>query len=210
MSALARMLEKQDGTSGTGRGGTSTSTSSNSNRWQNRNTLSSRSNNNYDRNNNSRQGGEVHQKFQTRQRQEQHDQPRRTNSRWAPSAKAEPDCFGTICQCAIGQSSIYRQSKNSDHTIHNANLPNQKQATLLRNHGQFCGGFFHTAVSTEADNPFLCVGEGKYSKRRRSNVAVINVRVTSISSFLFYCLLLNHSFSTNPNKITNCFKFFSL
>ena len=29
-----------------------------------------------------------------------------------------------------------------------------------------------------------------------------------ISPFLFYCLLLNHSFPTNPNKITNCFKTF--
>ena len=47
---------------------------------------------------------------------------------------------------------------------------------------------------------------GKYSKRRRSNVAVMIVRVIFISSFLFYCLLLNHSFPTNPNKITNCFK----
>jgi len=51
---------------------------------------------------------------------------------------------------------------------------------------------------------------GKYSKRRRSNVAVIIVRKLFISVFLFYCLLLNHSFSTNPNKITNCFKLFSL
>ena len=51
---------------------------------------------------------------------------------------------------------------------------------------------------------------GKYSKRRRSNVAVIIVRVIFISEFLFYCLLLNHSFPTNPNKITNCFKLFSL
>ena len=51
---------------------------------------------------------------------------------------------------------------------------------------------------------------GKYSKRRRSNVAVIIVKSIFISAFLFYCLLLNHSFSTNPNKITNCFKLFSL
>ena len=54
-----------------------------------------------------------------------------------------------------------------------------------------------------------CVREdplGKYSKRRRSNVAVIIVRVIFISLFLFYCLLCNHSFPTNPNKITNCFK----
>ena len=52
-----------------------------------------------------------------------------------------------------------------------------------------------------------CTGNpGKYSKRRRSNVAVITVRVIFISVFLFYCLLLNHSFSTNPNRITNCFK----
>ena len=37
-------------------------------------------------------------------------------------------------------------------------------------------------------------GNGKYSKRRRSNVAVIHVRIVVISSFLFYCLLLNHSY----------------
>ena len=54
------------------------------------------------------------------------------------------------------------------------------------------------------------IDEGKYSKRRRSNVAVIIVRVIFISLFLFYCLLLNHSFSTNPNKITNCFETYSL
>ena len=43
-------------------------------------------------------------------------------------------------------------------------------------------------------------------KRRRSNVAVIIVRIVFISSFLFYCLFSNHSFPTNPNSITNCFK----
>ena len=37
-------------------------------------------------------------------------------------------------------------------------------------------------------------------------VAVIIVRIVFISSFLFYCFLLNHSFQTNPNKITNCFQ----
>ena len=31
-----------------------------------------------------------------------------------------------------------------------------------------------------------------------------------IDSFLFNCLLLNQSFQTNPNKITNCFQLFSL
>jgi hypothetical protein len=50
----------------------------------------------------------------------------------------------------------------------------------------------------------------KYSKRRRSNVAVIIVRNFFLSLFLFYCLLLNHSFQTKPNRITNCFKLFSL
>ena len=45
----------------------------------------------------------------------------------------------------------------------------------------------------------------EYSKRRRSNVAVIIVRVICISAFIFPCLLLNHSFPTNPNRITNCF-----
>ena len=54
------------------------------------------------------------------------------------------------------------------------------------------------------------LGRGKYSKRRRSNVAVIVVRIVFISSFFFCCLLVNHSFPTNPNSITNCFKLFSL
>ena len=48
--------------------------------------------------------------------------------------------------------------------------------------------------------------KGTYSKRRRSNVAVIIVRVIFISSFLFHCLLCNYSFQTNPNSVTNCFK----
>jgi len=47
-------------------------------------------------------------------------------------------------------------------------------------------------------------------KRRRSNVAVIIVRVIFIHSFLFYCLFYDHNFQTNPNKMTNCFKLFSL
>ena len=45
-------------------------------------------------------------------------------------------------------------------------------------------------------------------KRRRSNVAVIIDRIVFVSSFLFYCLLYNHSFQTNPNRMTNCFKLF--
>ena len=49
--------------------------------------------------------------------------------------------------------------------------------------------------------------KGKYSKRSRSNVAVILVRIVFISSFLFDCLFFNHSFQTNPNSITNCFQF---
>ena len=40
----------------------------------------------------------------------------------------------------------------------------------------------------------------------KSNVAVIIVRIVFNSSFLFYWLLLNHSFPTNPNRITNCFQ----
>ena len=47
--------------------------------------------------------------------------------------------------------------------------------------------------------------DGKYSKRCRSNVAVIIVRIVFIGSFFLYYHLLNHSFRTNPNKITNCF-----
>jgi hypothetical protein len=60
----------------------------------------------------------------------------------------------------------------------------------------------NTNIAT-LDRPYV---QGKYSKRRRSNVAVIIVRIVFISSFLFYCLLCNYSFQTNPNSVTNCFK----
>ena len=43
-----------------------------------------------------------------------------------------------------------------------------------------------------------------------AGAAVIIVRIVLISSFFFYCLLLNHSFPTNPNRVTNCLTFFSL
>ena len=45
----------------------------------------------------------------------------------------------------------------------------------------------------------------KGTKKRRANVAITIVRLVFISAFLFYCPPLNHSFQTNPNKITNCF-----
>ena len=69
-------------------------------------------------------------------------------------------------------------------------------------------------VASRVDVAFLrikCDGKKKVSRSSIhsdavSNVAVIIVRIVFISLFLFYCLLLNHSFQTNPNKITNCFK----
>ena len=72
-----------------------------------------------------------------------------------------------------------------------------------------------TACPGGAQNPCNGRGEcdqstGKYSKRRRSNVAVIIVRRIFIRAFLFYCLLYNHSFPTNPNSVTNCFQLYSL
>jgi hypothetical protein len=63
------------------------------------------------------------------------------------------------------------------------------------------------AVGTVIGTPIVA---GKYSKRRRSNVAVIIDRIVFVGSFLFYCLLCSHSFPPNPNKITNCLKLFSL
>ena len=54
-------------------------------------------------------------------------------------------------------------------------------------------------VGTSVDGLIVTV-DGKYSKRRTSNVAVIIVRVLFISAFLSYCLLLNHSFSTNTKQ----------
>ena len=60
------------------------------------------------------------------------------------------------------------------------------------------------AGGAAVDNDVELQREGKYSKRR-ANVAVIIVSIVFVTSFFFYCLLLNHSFPTNPNKITNCF-----
>jgi amino acid transporter len=75
-----------------------------------------------------------------------------------------------------------------------------------------CASSFNFLQIVAVDNVLNCFSVimelGKYSKRRRSNVAVIHVRIIFTSSILFYCLLLNHSFQTNPNSITNCFKLF--
>ena len=147
MSALAKMLDSQEKRGGGGGGGGGSRTFGG--RWTKRRDLTQ-----------SQPRNTVRNTFMARQRREQPPQ-RRTNSRWCPQAPEQPDSFGTVCQCSLSkQKSIYRQTKNSDHTIHRSNLPNKHQATLLCNHGQFCGGFFHTSVSTEANNPFLCVGEG--------------------------------------------------
>ena len=65
-------------------------------------------------------------------------------------------------------------------------------------------------LKVDPPRPNAAIQDCKSSKRRRSNVAVIIVKVIFISSFLLYCLLLNHSFPTNPNSITNLFKTYSL
>ena len=53
--------------------------------------------------------------------------------------------------------------------------------------GLVCGLLY--ATLTALQHIPLFPGLGKYSKRRRSNVAVIHVRIVFIGSFLFYCLL---------------------
>ena len=40
-------------------------------------------------------------------------------------------------------------------------------------------------------------------------LVVIIVKIISLCSFLFYCLLCNHSFQTNPNNVTNLSKLFN-
>ena len=62
----------------------------------------------------------------------------------------------------------------------------------------------HFRRGPDVDDDPLCLS-GKYFKR-----VVIFVREIFIGFFLFYCLLFNHSFPTNPNSDTNCFKTFFL
>jgi hypothetical protein len=40
-------------------------------------------------------------------------------------------------------------------------------------------------------------------------LVVIVVKIIFIRSFLFYCLLYNHRFKTNPNTVTNLSKLFN-
>ena len=56
-----------------------------------------------------------------------------------------------------GQSSVYPASTPRDHTVHLQSL--SPGSSLLGHHGQLCGGFYHTAPSTEAANPRLCLDE---------------------------------------------------
>ena len=68
----------------------------------------------------------------------------------------ERDCFGFECKCRMGQASVYPATRPRDHTVHFDALP--KGQSLLGHHGQLCGGYYHTAPSTEAGNPQLCLG----------------------------------------------------
>ena len=103
--------------------------------------------------------------------------------------------------------SILEKSKNS----HNRNNLSFDSATSLSNVSHLTVRKTRTALEMfirRGRKQFRAKfpNKGKYSKRCRSNVSVIIVRVIFIRPFLFQCLLCNHSFQTNPNKITNCFK----
>ena len=56
------------------------------------------------------------------------------------------------------------------------------------------------SIIDQMENSFLC-NVGTYKSDAGANVAVIIVKVIFISAFLFYCLLYNHSFQTNPNSV---------
>ena len=60
-----------------------------------------------------------------------------------------------------------------------------------------CAGYFMQIAHQQRAGGYLT---GKYSKRRRSNVAVIIVRIVFLSAFLFYCLLCSHSFPNKPKQ----------
>ena len=57
---------------------------------------------------------------------------------------------------------------------------------------------------------YCCTSPRKSCVTGDSNGLACHVEIVFIGSYLFYCLLLNHSFPTNPNRITNCFTNFSL
>jgi hypothetical protein len=66
-------------------------------------------------------------------------------------------------------------------------------------------------IKKEINRFVLLVSAGKSSYiQSDAVVAIIIVGLVFIRSFLFYCLLLNRMFQTNPNKMTNCLKLFSL
>ena len=66
-------------------------------------------------------------------------------------------------------------------------------------HGTYC----FRSPKEETQSIFSDASTGKYK-------LIIIVRIFFITLFLFYCLLCYHSFPTNPNRIINCFKLFSL
>ena len=89
--------------------------------------------------------------------------------------------------------------KNLEHSIATV-LKSEQCTTAVKDRNRLYRRFQNEAVNFNHNN--FNNNNGKYSKRHRSNVAVIIVKIVFISAFLFYCLLLNHSFQTNPNKIT--------
>ena len=177
---------------------TSTSTSTTTQRWQPRHLQRSRGGGGGGGSSSSRfPRNEVRREFQRRQN-DVRQAPRRTNSRWAAAAAPEPDSFGNFCQCASGQSSIYPCRQNTDHTVHHELESNPKEVlgkSLLGTHGQFCGGYYHTAASTEAGNPALCVGEGCI--KAPTCVLVVRLEIDNSSDTLEVVFV---------SRYTNCYR----
>jgi len=84
--------------------------------------------------------------------------------------------------------------------------------------GKFEGNVAHSMssgvwISGCAKNVAIFEGTGEYLMQTQKQCSC-NCRYSFIFFFssllLFYCLLYNHTFQTNPNSITNVFKLFSL
>ena len=105
----------------------------------------------------------------------------------------ETDCFVTAGASPVAQLKVWDPRVSADGNAIVATFKDENSNVA------------YTSVASHPQDKHL-VMTGTYKSDAVSNVAVIIVKVIFISAFLFYCLLLNHSFPTNPNRITNCFK----
>jgi len=108
-----------------------------------------------------------------------------------------------------GRSGLANGVSNTRNNTNGSFQRTSSRNTRSNTHGVSTLGNFNIFVEGSEENNSAVGGQYGNDLVDGSPGTYKSVKTIFIKSFFFYCLLLNHSFQTNPNSVTNCFQLFS-